>query len=74
MNEGYQILAQSLSSEQRHAFQFIKGAWAIYRTKISAEAFVILRELGLVRVVEEEDDGREIVELTQKGRKVAEFL
>lgn len=72
MNESYQILAHSLSPEQRKALQIVKGSMQVERTKIDEAACVILRELGLIRA--EPDEERELLELTQKGRHCAEFL
>lgn len=72
MNESYEILAQSLSAEQRRALQLVKGSLQIERTKIDESACVILRELGLIR--SEQDEERELLELTQRGRHVGEFV
>lgn len=70
-----EILASSLSTEQREALQIVKGSAPQSRVTphmIEAEPLVVLCELGLVR--REPLDDRELLELTQRGRKVAEFL
>lgn len=75
MNEGYQLLAQSLSAEQRRALQIVKGSLQIERAKIDEGAFVVLRELALIREVRAaSDEEREFLELTQRGRHVGEFI
>jgi hypothetical protein len=67
-------LAASLSREQRHALQVIKGCKSAERHEIQSEPLVVLSELGLVRRIYGADEVRELLELTQRGRKVAEFV
>ena len=68
-----EILASSLSAEQRQALQIIKGRESATPQEIHSEPLVVLSELGLVRREPGEND-RELLELTQRGRKVAEFV
>lgn len=68
-----QILASSLSAEQRQALQIVKGREHAIPQEIQSEPLVVLSELGLVRR-EQTEDQRELLELTVRGRKVAEFV
>lgn len=69
-----EILASSLSAEQRRALQIVKGRdQNLEPQDIEPEPLVVLMELGLIRR-EQQDDQRELIELTQRGRKVAEFV
>jgi hypothetical protein len=67
-------LAASLSADQRQALQIIKGRHSADRHEIHAEPLVVLSELGLVRRIFAADEVRELLELTQRGQKVAEFV
>lgn len=67
-------LAYSLSPEQRQALQIIKGRQSAERHEIHSEPLVVLSELGLVRRIYAVDEVRELLELTQRGQKVAEFV
>jgi hypothetical protein len=66
-----EILASSLSSDQRKAFRVVCGKDK-HCQDVPIEALVILTELGLVR--RERMDERELVLLTNKGRKVEQFV
>jgi len=69
-----EILASSLSAEQRRSLQIVKGRdQALEPQDIEPEPLVVLMELGLIRR-EQLEDQRELLELTQRGRKVAEFV
>lgn len=68
-----EVLAFSLSDKQREALKIVKGSDCITPHMIEAEPLVVLCELGLVRREPLEED-RELLELTQRGRKVAEFV
>jgi hypothetical protein len=68
-----QTLAISLSAEQRKALQIVKGRENANPEAIEPEPLVVLSELGLVRR-ERLEDQRELLELTVRGRKVAEFV
>ena len=73
MNEGYQILANALSPEQRKALKVVHGGVLIDPRSVANEPYIVLRECGLIRFVEADED-RELIELTQKGRHVAEHI
>lgn len=68
------LLANSLSPDQLRAFRAICGM-VNEASEISPEALVVLAELGLVRRAQSiEEAPRELVLLTQKGRKVEKFV
>jgi hypothetical protein len=69
-----EILASSLSAEQRQAFRVVCGKEKECRG-LPIEALVILTELGLVRRDHNMlGEREELVLLTQKGRKIVEFV
>lgn len=69
-----EVLASSLSQEQLRVFRVICGK-ADTASEVDSAALVVLCELGLVkRAVSIEEAPRELVLLTQKGKKVEKFV
>lgn len=70
-----EVLAAALSPEQRAALQIVKGKEFAAPEAIQPEPLVVLSELGLIRreAIPGEVE-RELLKLTQRGRKVAEFV
>ena len=68
-----ELLANSLSTEQRESLRIVRGkALSSPPQALEAGPLIILMELGLVR--QEQMAEREFLELTQKGKKVADFV
>jgi hypothetical protein len=69
-----EILASSLSHDQALAFRVICGK-VQEASEVDPAALVVLGELGLIRRAQSiEEQPRELVLLTNKGKKVAEFV